>query len=377
MPQSPSLLSLSLLRSLSAIALLLVVGASASSAELLRGLDQKGAPDLKSAGPMAFGPDGVLFIGDPQSAAIFAIDTAEKAPAKTIGPIKVAQIDKKVAALLGASADQILINDLAVNPRTGTAYLSVSRGRGPDAAAVIVRVDQQGKLSVLDLDDVRYAKAPLPNAPDANAKDRRGNSKRQESITDLAFVDGRVVVAGLSNEEFASNLRTIPFPFSEADAGTSVEIFHASHGQLETHAPVRTFVSYTINDQPQLLAAYTCTPLVKVPLVELKPGKKVRGTTVAELGNHNRPLDIIVYEKGGKEYLLIANNARGVMKIDAAQLGDAEGINSPVKDTAGVGYETVEGLKGVQQLDKLSGEQALILVQASPESVNLESVALP
>ncbi len=367
--------SLSFMKSLVALAVLSVV--SVSAAAELRGLDQKGSPDLKSAGPMAFGPEGILFIGDPQGAAIFAIDTAEKAPAKTIGPIKVPQIDKKVAALLGASADQILLNDLAVNPRTGTAYLSVSRGRGPDAAAVIVRVDQQGKLSVLELDDVRYAKAPLPNAPDANAKDRRGNSKRQESITDLAFVDGRVVVAGLSNEEFASNLRTIPFPFSEADAGTSVEIFHGSHGQLETHAPVRTFVSYTINDQPQLLAAYTCTPLVKLPLVELKPGKKVRGTTVAELGNHNRPLDIIVYEKGGKEYLLIANNARGIMKIDAAQLGDAEGINSPVKDTAGVGYETVEGLNGVQQLDKLNGEQAMILVQAGPGAVDLECVALP
>lgn len=362
----------------SVVAVASILCASASAAELARGLDQKGAPDLKSAGPMAFGPDGILFIGDPQGAAIFALDAAEKAPSSAIDKINVKEIDKKVAALLGASADQILINDLAVNPRTGTAYLSVSRGRGPDADPVIVRVSQQGKLSVMELDGIRYAKAPLPNAPDANAKDRRGGSKRQESITDLAFVDGRVVVAGLSNEEFASNLRTIPFPFSDADTGTSVEIYHGSHGQLETHAPVRTFVSYTVNDQPQLLAAYTCTPLVKVPLVELKPGKKVRGTTVAELGNHNRPLDIIVYEKGGKEYLLIANNARGVMKIDAAQLGDAEGINSPVKDTAGVGYETIDGLKGVQQLDKLNGEQAIILVQASPGAViDLQSVALP
>lgn len=366
--------STSLLGAMVVVAAMSAAGASAAE---LRGLDQKGKPDLKSAGPMAFGPEGVLFVGDPQGAAIFAIDTAEKAPSTTIGAINVKQIDKKAAALLGASADQILINDLAVNPRTGTAYLSVSRGRGPDAAPVILRVSQQGKLSAMELDDVRYAKAPLPNAPDANAKDQRGNSKRQESITDLAYVDGQVVVAGLSNEEFASNLRTIPFPFSEADAGTSVEIFHGSHGRLETHAPVRTFVSYTINDQPQLLAAYTCTPLVKLPLVELKPGKKVRGTTVAELGNHNRPLDIIVYEKGGKEYLLIANNARGVMKIAAEQLGDAEGINAPVPDKAGVGYETVENLKGVQQLDKLNGEQAIILVQASPGAVDLQSVALP
>ncbi|HVX13358.1 MAG TPA: hypothetical protein VHC22_19400 [Pirellulales bacterium] len=357
-------------------AVLAFTTAAVSAAERLSGLDCQGQPDLKFAGPMAFGPDGILFVGDPASAAVFAIDTDDRS-GNVGAAINVTAVNQQVAALLGSAPDQVLINDVAVNPLSGTAYLSVSRGRGPDAVPVILRVRSDGKLAELVLEKVRYAKAALPNAPSPGAKDRRGNSQRQESITDLAYVDGRVVVAGLSNEEFSSNLRTIPFPFADTDAGTSVEIFHASHGKLETHAPVRTFVSYTINDQPHLLAAYTCTPLVKVPLVELKPGKKVRGTTVAELGNHNRPLDIVVYEKGGKEYLLIANSARGVMKLAADQLGDAEGIESPVKDTAGVGYETVEGLKGVQQLDKLDDKQALLLIEASPGTLDLQTVALP
>ncbi|HEV3339421.1 MAG TPA: hypothetical protein VG125_03660 [Pirellulales bacterium] len=347
-----------------------------SAAESPSGLDQQGQPDLKFAGPMAFGPDGILFVGDPLSAAVFAIDTGDRSAADA-GAINVPGVNQQIAAVLGSSPDQVLINDLAVNPLSGTVYLSVSRGRGPDAQPVLVRIGGDGKVAVLSLDKVAYAKAPLPNAPDPSVKDRRGNSQRQESITDLAYVDGRVVVAGLSNEEFSSNLRTIPFPFTAADAGTSVEIFHGAHGKLETHAPVRTFVSYTINDQPHLLAAYTCTPLVKLPLVELKPGKKVRGTTVAELGNHNRPLDIIVYEKGGKDYLLIANSDRGVMKVAAAQLGDAEGITSPVADKAGVGYETVAGLKGVQQLDKLSDKEVVLLIEPSRGVMNLQTVPLP
>jgi hypothetical protein len=347
-----------------------------SAAESPNGLDQQGQPDLKFAGPLAFGPDGILFVGDPLSAAVFAIDTGDRSAADA-GPINIPSVNQQIAAVLGSSPDQIMINDLAVNPLSGTAYLSVSRGRGPDAKPVIVRIGGDGKVAVLSLDKVNFAKAPLPNAPDPSAKDRRGNSQRQESITDLGYVDGRVVVAGLSNEEFSSNLRTIPFPFTAADTGTSIEIFHASHGKLETHAPVRTFVSYTINDQPHLLAAYTCTPLVKVPLVELKPGKKVRGTTVAELGNHNRPLDIIVYEKGGKDYLLISNSDRGVMKVAAEQLGDAEGITEPVRDKAGVGYETVEDLKGVQQLDKLNDKEAVLLIQPSPGVINLVTVPLP
>ena len=40
---------------------------------------QEGHPDLKSIGPLAFGPDGVLFAADTNSAAIFAIATNDTA----------------------------------------------------------------------------------------------------------------------------------------------------------------------------------------------------------------------------------------------------------------------------------------------------------
>ena len=40
---------------------------------------KKGTPDLKSAGALAFGPDGILFVGDTRGAAIFAIDTGDHA----------------------------------------------------------------------------------------------------------------------------------------------------------------------------------------------------------------------------------------------------------------------------------------------------------
>src|SRR5215475_12091493 len=50
---------------------------------------QKGSPDLKSAGALAFGPDGILFVGDSQGAAIFAIDTADRSPSAGSGAINV------------------------------------------------------------------------------------------------------------------------------------------------------------------------------------------------------------------------------------------------------------------------------------------------
>ena len=107
-----------------------------------------------------------------------------------------------------------MINDLAVNPISGNVYLSVSRGRGPDAAPVLLRVDADGKLDEVALENVRFAKAEIPNPPDPGAR-QRGQPLRNESITDLAYVDGRVFVAGLSNEEFSSRLIAIPFPFSD------------------------------------------------------------------------------------------------------------------------------------------------------------------
>ena len=81
---------------------------------------------------------------------------------------------------------------------------------------------------------------------------------------------------------------------------------------------------------------------------ELKAGAHVKGTTIAELGNRNRPLDMIVYHKDGKDYLLMTNSSRGVMKIPTENAGTAEGINAPVNGKKGIGYDTIDSLKGVQ-----------------------------
>lgn len=328
---------------------------------------KKGTPDLKSAGPLAFGPDGVLFVGDPQGAAIFAIDTGDKSPAG--GAIKVEKIDEKIASMLGTDAKGILINAIAVNPASGNAYLSVSRGKGPDGQPVLLRVDAKGKITDVSLKDVKFAKAELPNAASGKG--------RQDAITGLGFLKDRVLVAGQSNEEFSSKLRSIPFPFKEADKGTSIEIYHGAHGRLETASPVRTFVPYSIKGEDHILAAYQCTPLVKIPVAQLKPGEKVKGVTIAELGNRNRPLDMIMYTKDGKDYILIANSARGLMKITTEGIDKAEGISSKIADTAGLKYETINNIKGVQHLAKLDKDNALVLIKTEAGVTNLETVPLP
>jgi hypothetical protein len=332
-----------------------------------------GKAELQSAGVMTFGPNGVLFVADSLGAMIYALDTQDRAPS-TADSMNVTGLRDKVAGLLGTTPDQILINDVAVNPISRNAYLSVARGLGPSAAAVIVRVTPAGQLSTLSLDNVKHAKVGLPNP--GNVGTGRANARAQ-SITDMGIADGRLFVAGLSNEEFSSTLRSIPLPFpASIDKGTSIEIWHANHNRFETNAPVRVFVPYKIGQQQNILAAYTCTPLVKFDVSALKPGTKVMGSTIAELGMGNNPLDMFVYNKEGKEFFLMSNDRRGVMKLPTANLGSYPGITERVGGTAGVPYETITPLTNVQQLDKFNDQLALIL-QLNSGSLDLKTVALP
>ncbi len=331
---------------------------------------QPGKADLKSAGALAFGPDGILFVGDTPGASIWALDVRDNQAQKASSGIEVKGINEKIAAMLGTAPDQILINDTAVNPVSKNIYISVSRGRGPEAMPVILRVDAAGKISEVALDNIAHSSVKFADAPTAST-----NGRQVETITSIAYVDGSVVVAGLSNEEFSSTLRSIPFPFTTADKGAGIQIYHGSHGRFETAAPVRTFVPYEINNQKEILAAYTCTPLVKISVSDLKPGAKVQGTTIAELGAGNKPLDMIVYEKGGKHFILMANSSRGVMKLQADNLDSFKPITAHTEIT-GVPYETIADLKGVQHLKKLNDSMALILQTTGP-SLDLRTIALP
>jgi hypothetical protein len=117
---------------------------------------------------------------------------------------------------------------------------------------------------------------------------------------------------------------------------------------------------------------------VKFPVDSLKSGAKVMGTTIAELGNRNRPLDMIVYQKNGQEFLLMSNNSRGVMKIPTANFGDAASITTRVTtEKGGIGYESVAALKGVEQLDLLDANNTIILARTDAGVLNLDVVALP
>ena len=270
-------------------------------------------PALASIGPLAFGPDGTLFAADNQGAAGFRARSRRAGQRRRGGREGPRRRRRKAR---GAARHRRARNRHH-RSRRASAHAQRLRlgdarpGRGRRAGAVPRRRRGQDRQRV----------AAVAEVPEGRAAERAGRQRdgaaesATQVITDMAFADGRLWVAGLSNEEFASKLRAIPYPFATVDGGTSVEIYHGNHRAVETRSPVNAFVPYTLNNQQHLIAGYTCTPLVKFPIADLKPGEKVRGTTIAEFGAGNRVLDMIVYRKGGQEFLLTANNSRGVMKI--------------------------------------------------------------
>jgi hypothetical protein len=264
---------------------------------------------------------------------------------------------------------------LRVNPISKNVYLSASRGRGPDAMPLVARVSGSGDVSLLSLDNIPHSSISLTDAPASDPSARR--NPRMMTITDMNYVNGNLIVAGLSNEEWSSALRSIPFPFKAAKEGATLQIWHASHGQYETQSPVRTFVPYTISGQQYILAAYTCTPLVKIAVSDLQPGAKVKGVTIADLGSGNQPLDMVPYKKDGHDYILIANSSLGLLKLKADNLEGYKPIDSPtVTDVAGVPYDKLGNFKNVQQLAQLDDSDAVILT-GKPGPFNLQTIALP
>src|SRR5579862_3608030 len=115
-----------------ALAFSLAAAGTSATASLTAGKAQ-----ITSAGALAFGPDGVLFVGDSQGAQVVALDTNDHTAPRSAVKIDVQGVDVKIAAAAGVTADQILINDMKVNPISKNVYLSASRGRGPDALPLI------------------------------------------------------------------------------------------------------------------------------------------------------------------------------------------------------------------------------------------------
>ncbi len=330
----------------------------------------KGDTEIESINAMTFGPDGILFIGDSKTASLIALQTADNTAGSFEEDVNIKNIDHMLAELMGTTADKITIQDMAVNPASGTIYFGIHH---EDGSPALVKMKPGQDPEWVNLQDAVHAKRSINSVVAADAEDRRGRPLRHWAISDMNYHDGQVLVTGLSNKEFASTFRSLPYPFNEEESDASLEIYHAAHGQYETHSPVKTFTTATIDGTPYVVASYTCTPLVLFPMSDIKPGEHVKGRTVAELGAGNTPLDMVVVDSESGSYLMMANSNRPVMKINMADVkGYSGSLTEPVNEpaaTAGVNYLNLP-MTNVLQLDKY-GETVVTVKRQSNGDLDL------
>jgi hypothetical protein len=233
---------------------------------------------------------------------------------------------------------------MAFRPGTETAYIALSVDRGAASTPAVVAVDGQGRVSVVHLDKLAQTTAHIADGPAADKKFWRDIPESTLTVTDLAYHDGKLYVAGLGNGNFASTLRIYDFPFDDKATATTVEMYHPVHDQLETRAPIRKMAVVTLDGEPSLVAAYTCTPLVVMPLKSLVDGAHVKGTTIAELGWGSAPVGMVTFDTPQGAQLLLANSAKSadLMPLSAiAAAAKQPSLSTPIQVPA----SPLEGLK--------------------------------
>ncbi len=298
---------------------------------------------LHSAGVLTFGPENVLFVGDITGATVhaFSLRDGDFTSQQGIevgnyhnfeGRDLVQGIDRQLAALLGSTPDDIVIKDMAIHPASEQIFLSVERGRGPDAVPAIVKVNR-GKVEVLDLANIPHSSVAVPNEP-APTSMLEFDPQRMYAITDIQYFKGEIFVSGITNQRFASTILRIPFPFKAQASTTTVEIWHPVHAEFETRAPIIRQLIRELDGEAYLFAVYGCTPLVRFPLASLTDGAHVRGDVIGELGYGSNPIDMMTYQdpSDGKDYLLVTIDTRGGRRVAVADLASAppEPANVPI-----------------------------------------------
>jgi hypothetical protein len=292
------------------------------------------AGPLRAAGPLLFPDADTLVVADWRAQELHAFKLPPVASASA-RPFNLRDVAGPIAAALHVRPEQIRFEDLAFRPGAETAWLALSVERaGALPAPAIVSIDSNGKVAVIHVDALAQTSAKIGNPPAADKRLWRDIPEATLTVTDLAFHDGKLYVAGLGNADFASTLRIYHFPFDDTTTSTSVEMYHPVHDQLETRAPIRKMAVVTLDGEPSLVAAYTCTPLVVIPLKALMDGAHVKGTTIAELGWGSAPVDMVAFDAGEEPQLLLANSAKSadLMPVSAiAAAARQPSLSTPIQ----------------------------------------------
>jgi len=337
------------------------------------------AADVKSVSRLAAGPGNVIFVADWKAARVHALELPPAVKKPGGSTFNILDLEELLSRQVGGA--RVTVEDMVVRP--GSDEVIVALNYGPARLPALVTVTSDKKARRIDLKAAKSTSTALRNAPTTDYSFWHETPERSFTVTDMKWRDVQLFVAGLSNQDFSSTLRRLPYPFSDKQAITSVEIFHGGHNLIETRAPIRAMSFASWGGKSYLVAAYTCTPLVLIPMDELKDGAHIRGKTVAELGYGNTPADMISFSKTeqGKteDYMLLINFNRvaNVIPVSQLQAADARpGIEKVVQFGQITGLDVTQApLSGTMRVDNLD-DKSFILLRRRLEKDNLELVSM-
>lgn len=336
---------------------------------------------MQSASKLSFGDANTLFVADWKGARIHALSVP--APAKAAGkPFNLLDVQAPIARALGVTPAALRFEDLAVQPDSELAYVALTvRGARGKSVPAIVSIDATGKVTRLDLTKATSS-AAISDAPSADVAFWRDLTAQTLTVTDMRYYQNKLYVAGLSNRSFASTLRVYDYPFSGKASATTIEMYHPVHNQIETRAPIRSMTVMNLGGEPTLVAAYTCTPLVTIPLKDLKDGAHIAAKTVGELGWGSAPNGLVSFKMGDAEYALLINSSRSADLLSAADLGSASaqpGLNTPIdwpaKPYLGV-KATMTPMSAAMRIADLN-PQLLLALRRSDAGGEMQLVSVP
>ncbi len=337
---------------------------------------QLGDPRLASAQRLAFGPGGVLLIGDGRSNRIVAVETGDTSTKDRAGHgfDLFDQLTTAAADAIGGgvSANELQIEDIAVNPLSHRTYVAVTRLTTQEAHVLWLGAD--GELHRFGLDRVVHAVHEVAPAEGGIA-----------NVGDVAWTDEHIV-GTITPQSFSRHELTfarVPFEHEGGVRRATTEIYHPTWQQWLTQLPMDRFFTY-LRDEELVLVGSFSSVVVAFPAATLSVGAPdVRGTTLFELLDGRTVHDFLAYERGGAlaVVVLVQNFAfdgqAAAVWLDGELFARTESEGAPVLfDFAGSslvrGAERAPALDRAHRIDAHGDEHAVVL-----RSNTLERVRLP
>ncbi len=308
---------------------------------------------------LRFDAKGTLYVADAKGGRVHAIETTDKA-AKA-AKVKIDDLGAALAKALNGNAGDVHVYALAVHPLSHAVYLSGSRVNG--GPSTLFRVNAKGELDALPMKDLKMKTAALP--------------KGCQPLDLVVGPTGLIVSSTVRDKNFLARLHVIALPLADAVGTADSELYHVSHEAWETQAPLNAMTTYEKDKKTYVLGSTMCTPVVRLDAADVVDKKKVKSSTIVELGMGNAAVTLAVYTKEKKPMLLVSSE-EATYSIEGKVLDEAEKINEKAINRNKGEVDGVKVLDAWKQVSKfaLLDEVSFVVIKRGAK-MSLETVELP